>query len=63
MSLEVFTDERAGLGIDALELLVEVLSRSESSATVDGFYDRLCQAVCRMARMRRAVPEPALCSR
>ncbi len=55
MNLDVSDDGRAGLGIDALELLVEVLSQSESSATVDGFYDRLCEAVCRMARMRRAV--------
>ncbi len=55
MNGDVSDDGRAGLGIDALELLVEVLSQSESSATVDGFYDRLCEAVCRMARMRRAV--------
>jgi signal transduction histidine kinase len=51
----VSTDGGTGLGIDALELFVQVLSQSETSATVDGFYDRLCEAVCRMARMRRAV--------
>jgi hypothetical protein len=45
----------AGLGIDALELFVEVLSQSEAGSTVDGFYDRLCEAVCRLARMRRAL--------
>lgn len=55
MSLDVSSDGRTGLGIDALELLVEVLSQSEPGATVDGFYAQLCEAVCRMARMRRAV--------
>ena len=55
MNLDVSTDRRSGLGIEALDLLVEVLSQSEAGATVDGFYDRLCEAVCRMARMRRAV--------
>jgi signal transduction histidine kinase len=47
-------DRTAGLGIEALELFVEVLSQSEQS-TADDFYDRLCEAVCRLARMRRAV--------
>lgn len=42
-------------GIDALELFVEVLSQSDPAATVDGFYDRLSEAVCSLARMRRAV--------
>ncbi|HWE12102.1 MAG TPA: GAF domain-containing protein [Solirubrobacteraceae bacterium] len=55
MSLDVSGDGRAGLGIEALELFVQVLSQSESTASVDGFYDRLCEAVCRMAKMRRAV--------
>ncbi len=40
------------VGVEALELFVDVLSRSEQG---DDFYDRLCQAVCRLARMRRAV--------
>ncbi len=47
-------DRSTGLGIGALELFVEVLSESEQSTT-DDFYDRLCEAVCRLARMRRAV--------
>ena len=34
---------------------MEVLSQSDPGATVDGFYDRLCEAVCRLARMRRAL--------
>ncbi|MGH2913897.1 MAG: GAF domain-containing sensor histidine kinase [Solirubrobacteraceae bacterium] len=52
MSLDV---AREGLGIGALELFVEVLSQSSPDASVDGFYDRLCEAVCRLARMRRAL--------
>jgi signal transduction histidine kinase len=44
------------VGIEALELFVEVLSQSEpGSSTADDFYDQLCEAVCRLARMRRAV--------
>jgi signal transduction histidine kinase len=47
---------RPAVGIEALELFVEVLSQSElAEATGDGFYDRLCEAVCRLARMRRAI--------
>jgi signal transduction histidine kinase len=50
------TDGRAGVGIDALELFVEVLSQAETgSAGSDSFYDRLCEAVCRLAGMRRAI--------
>src|SRR6201997_4810208 len=49
-------DPTPGVGIEALELFVEVLSQSDrDSIARDGFYDRLCEAVCRMARMRRAV--------
>jgi signal transduction histidine kinase len=48
-------DDQAGLGIGALDLFVEVLSQSEAGSTTDGFYDRLCEAVCRLASMRRAV--------
>ena len=49
-------DRSAGLGIAALELFVEVLSQSEQgTAAGDDFYDRLCEAVCRLARMRRAL--------
>ncbi len=51
----MFSDGPAGLGIEALELFVEVLSQSEPGSTADGFYDRLCEAVCRLARMRRAL--------
>jgi signal transduction histidine kinase len=55
MNVRVPTDGRAGLGIEALELFVEVMSQSDAGTTVDGFYDHLCEAVCRLARMRRAV--------
>ncbi|MGI8429821.1 MAG: GAF domain-containing sensor histidine kinase [Solirubrobacteraceae bacterium] len=47
---------QAADSVEALELFVEVLSQSERvSSSGDGFYDRLCEAVCRLARMRRAV--------
>jgi hypothetical protein len=50
------TTENAGVSVEALELFVEVLSQAEpASGPRDGFYDRLCEAVCRLARMRRAV--------
>ena len=45
---------RSGVGIDALELFVEVLSQAED-AEGDVFYDRLCEAVCRLVHMRRAL--------
>jgi signal transduction histidine kinase len=49
-------DGRAAVGIEALELFVEVLSHSETGAAAGAdFYDRLCEAVCRLARMRRAI--------
>ena len=40
---------------DALELFVEVLSQAEEVSTPDAFYGRLCEAVCRLAAMRRAL--------
>jgi signal transduction histidine kinase len=48
---------RSEVGIDALELFVEVLSQSDEggAAAGDVFYDRLCEAVCRLAHMRRAL--------
>jgi signal transduction histidine kinase len=38
-----------------MELFVEVLSQAEAVSTGDEFYGRLCEAVCRLAQMRRAV--------
>jgi len=55
VSDDVITEGRDDLGIGALELFVEVLSQSDPAAAVDGFYDHLCEAVCRLARMRRAL--------
>ena len=55
MTAEAASDAATGLGIGALELFVEVLSQSEAGSTADDFYDRLCEAVCRLARMRRAI--------
>jgi signal transduction histidine kinase len=48
--------ETSAVSVEALELFVEVLSRSEPDGSPgDVFYDRLCDAVCRLAHMRRAV--------
>jgi signal transduction histidine kinase len=45
-----------GVSVETIELFVEVLSQTENGeAPGDAFYDRLCEAVCRLARMRRAV--------
>jgi signal transduction histidine kinase len=56
MSAPAPAGERSGVGVSALELFVEVLARAgDGSAAVDDFYDRLCEAICRMAHMRRAI--------
>ena len=55
MTTEAAGDHDAGVGVDALELFVEVLSQADPGSTSDEFYDRLCEAVCRLARMRRAL--------
>ncbi len=56
MSSGTSADGRAVVGIDALELFVEVLSQSDPGrSNPDAFYDRLCEAVCRLAQMRRAI--------
>src|SRR3954447_9700686 len=41
--------------IGALEVLVDVLSHGEEGAAGDEFYGRLCEAVCRLTSMDRAV--------
>jgi signal transduction histidine kinase len=47
---------RSAIGIEALELFVGVLSQSEGpTPSGDAVYDRLCEAVCRLAQMRRAI--------
>ena len=45
--------------VEALELFVELLSQSDQSTGAEtsgeGFYDRMCEAVCRLTRMERAI--------
>ena len=55
MSVPGSTDTHAASNVDALELFVEVLSQAEEVSTPDAFYGRLCEAVCRLAGMRRAI--------
>jgi signal transduction histidine kinase len=42
-------------GVEALELFIEVLSSGDDAVRGERFYDHLCEAVCRLAGMRRAV--------
>jgi signal transduction histidine kinase len=49
------TQERARDAHDAIELLVEVLSGGEADLDRAGFYSRLAEGVCRVARMQAAV--------
>ena len=46
---------RSDAHIDALEVVVDVLSGVEDDAAPDAFYGRLCDAVCRVTSMERAV--------
>ncbi len=56
MSAVDLGDRAGAVSIEALELFVAVLSQSETSESAgEDFYDRLCGAVCRLARMRRAL--------
>src|SRR5580692_3353507 len=41
--------------VESLELFIEVLSTRDEGTPGERFYDHLCEAVCRLARMRRAV--------
>ena len=50
------TDERAPVvRVDVLETFVELLTRSEADGSSDAFYSSLCEAVCRLTEMDRAV--------
>lgn len=50
------TPRSGGVSVETLELFVEVLSgTADGEAPGEVFYDRLCEAVCRLARMRRAI--------
>ncbi|HEX4107874.1 MAG TPA: hypothetical protein VHX88_07040 [Solirubrobacteraceae bacterium] len=44
-----------GHQLEASEVIVELLSRLEDDAPDGAFYARLCEAVCRLVSMRRAV--------
>ena len=46
---------RPAVPIDTLEVFVELLSRVDENGSSDAFYGRLCEAVCRLADMDRAV--------
>jgi signal transduction histidine kinase len=52
---EPSTGARGVATVQALELFVEVLSQAEAVATGDEFYGRLCEAVCRLTGMHRAI--------
>ena len=41
--------------IAALDMFVDLLSRVEDDPSSDAFYSRLCEAVCRLTSMERAV--------
>src|SRR4051794_10940232 len=41
--------------VEALQVFVEVLSSLEEDAVEDDFYGRLCEAICRLTSMERAV--------
>ena len=45
----------AGVNLQALDVLVEILAQAEAGVTPDEFYGRLCEAVCRLVGMDRAV--------
>ncbi|MEZ5121490.1 MAG: GAF domain-containing protein [Solirubrobacterales bacterium] len=47
--------EVPGAPVAALEVFVDVLSQSDASETTDAFYGGLCQAICRLAGMERAI--------
>jgi signal transduction histidine kinase len=48
-------DTRAVVRVDVLETFVELLTRSEDQRSPDAFYSSLCEAVCRLTSMDRAI--------
>ncbi|MGI8804497.1 MAG: GAF domain-containing protein, partial [Thermoleophilaceae bacterium] len=44
----------AGARVEALEVFVELLSNMDGETRARDFYDRLCEAVCRLTSMERA---------
>jgi signal transduction histidine kinase len=56
MDVSSTEQDRTAVGIEALEVFVGVLSQEHGGASAgEDFYDRLCGAVCRLAKMRRAI--------
>lgn len=47
--------EPAGARVEVVEAFVELLSAMDADTRAQDFYDRLCEAVCRLTTMRRAV--------
>lgn len=53
---ETLSDQREPVvRVDALETFVELLTRVEDAGSSDAFYSSLCEAVCRLTSMDRAV--------
>jgi len=48
-------DDARGRHIAALDLLVEMLSGLDEASTPDAFYSRLCEAICELTSLERAV--------
>jgi signal transduction histidine kinase len=48
-------DHAPVVGIDALEMFVDLLARVEEDGSSDAFYGRLCEAACELTSMERAV--------
>ncbi len=42
-------------GVEPLEVFVELLAELETDTSSTEFYDRICEAICRLTTMRRAV--------
>ena len=41
-------------GVEPIEVFVDLLARVETDTTATEFYDRICEAICRLTTMRRA---------
>ncbi|MBV9806087.1 MAG: hypothetical protein JO286_02835, partial [Solirubrobacterales bacterium] len=41
-------------GVEPLEVFVELLADLDTRTTSTEFYDRICEAICRLTTMRRA---------
>ncbi|MDQ6803692.1 MAG: GAF domain-containing protein, partial [Actinomycetota bacterium] len=41
-------------GVEPIEVFVDLLARVDTETTTTEFYDRICEAICRLTTMRRA---------